>query len=98
MRRKEKEIEKLNKVLGIKREAEGTPERILEQFNKKARAYKLGIIQQEKGEKYTPLDEIMAEFKDEWDLSIASMYNSSPSVIYDAYLVNLSHTVAAHLA
>ena len=40
----------------------------------------------------------MAECKDEWDFSIASMYNPSPRIDYNAYLVNLAHTLSAHLA
>lgn len=40
----------------------------------------------------------MTEVKEEWDMSTADMYNPSPSVLYDAYLINLSHTVAARLS
>ena len=40
----------------------------------------------------------MKECKDEWDLTTASLYNPSPIVLYDAYLVNLSHTIAAKLS
>ena len=74
----------------------GTPEKILEEFQKNAKAYKLGII--EEGREYKPLYDTMAECKDEWDFSIASMYNPSPRIDYNAYLVNLAHTLSAHLA
>ena len=40
----------------------------------------------------------MFETKDEWEMTTADMYNPSPSVLYDAYLVNLTHTVAARLS
>ena len=40
----------------------------------------------------------MNETKDEWELTTADMYNPSPQVLYDAYLVNLSNTVAAKLS
>ena len=39
----------------------------------------------------------MQECKEEFELTTEDMYNPSPSVLYDAYLVNLSHTVAARL-
>ena len=42
--------------------------------------------------------ELMNETKDEWELTTADMYNPSPQVLYDAYLVNLSNTVAAKLS
>ena len=56
------------------------------------------MIQKEEGWQYTPLAELQEHCKDEWDLSVASLYNSAPAVAYDAYLVHLSHTVGAHLA
>ena len=37
-------------------------------------------------------------WKDEWEFTTEDMYNGSPSVLYDAYLVHLSHTVAAKLS
>ena len=40
----------------------------------------------------------MKQCKDEWDLTTADLYNPSPSVLYDCYLVNASHTIAAQLS
>lgn len=45
-----------------------------------------------------PLDEIVETLKNDWNYTLASLYNPQPNVNYNAYLVNLSHTVAAHLA
>ena len=42
--------------------------------------------------------DLMNETKDEFEMTTADMYNPSPSVLYDAYLINLSHTVAARLS
>lgn len=39
----------------------------------------------------------MMEQKDEWDYKIASMYNPEPVSYYNAYLVNLAHTLGAHV-
>ena len=40
----------------------------------------------------------MFECKDEWELTTSDLYNPSPSVIYDAYTFNLSHTIAAKIS
>lgn len=40
----------------------------------------------------------MRECKDEWELRTKDLYNPSPQVLYDAYVINLSHTVAAKLS
>ena len=92
----ELDLERLNQSLGAP-ERPGTPERILEQFQKNAKAYKLGRVQAESGGQYVPLEELQELCKDEWGLSVASLYNPAPTVAYDAYLVHLGHTVAAHL-
>ena len=82
----------------------------MREFNERARAYKLGISPQEQqlqdsGKKEAtgqPLGkswrDLMFETKDEWEMTTADMYNPSPSVLYDAYLINLSHTIAARLS
>ena len=58
-------------------------------------AYKKGYLEPER--KYAKLSDAMQELKDEWDFTTKSLYNPSASVLYDAYLVNLSHTVAMNL-
>ena len=40
----------------------------------------------------------MDECREEWEFTTADMYNPSPSVLYDAYLIHLSHTVASKLS
>ena len=45
-----------------------------------------------------PWRDLMNFWKDEWEFTTEDMYNGSPSVLYDAYLVHLGHTVAAKLS
>ena len=40
----------------------------------------------------------MKECKELWQLETEDLYNNSPMVLYDAYLISLSHTIAARLS
>ncbi len=107
----------------VPRQVESTPERILREFNERAKAYKMAVQLPKKDqgkladEKVDLLKKIsvkteatkgvdvrkvwrdlMHECKEEFELTTEDMYNPSPSVFYDAYLVNLSHTVGARLS
>lgn len=85
----------------VKRDVESTPERILREFNEKAKAYRLNLGAGETNQRPNASQkwhDLMKECKDEWELTTACLYNPSPMVLYDAYLVNLSHTIAAKLS
>ena len=40
----------------------------------------------------------MQECKEKWQFETEDLYNDSPMVLYDAYLISLSNTVAARLS
>jgi len=84
-------------------EPESTPERILREFKERAKAYKFATEKKSAGvaQPMAARQEwkrLMKECKDMWELRTADLYNPSPCVLYDAYLVNLSHTLAARLS
>lgn len=55
------------------------------------------MVLKDPAHEYKNFSTTMMEQKDEWDFSIASMYNPEPVNWYNAYLVNLAHTCQAHL-
>lgn len=40
----------------------------------------------------------MKECKELWQLESEDMYNTAPMVLYDAYLVNMGHTISSRLS
>ena len=80
----------------INENRDGTPERILREFQMEAEnCYKIGIPSTVV--KAVDLGAAMLEFKDEWDLKAQDLYNTDVKVQYMCYLDNLGATVGALL-
>ena len=74
---------------------ESTPRRLLREFaTEAAQCYKAGIPSKE-GVKPIDLKATMAEYKELWDLSTASLYNTENKVQFMTYFDHLSNTLGA---